>query len=62
MHAIITGSTKGLGKCLAEEFLKRGHQVVISSRTAENVQAVTLEFQETYGDEKVLGITADVAQ
>ena len=29
---VITGSTKGIGYGLAEEFLKRGHSVVVSGR------------------------------
>lgn len=34
---VITGSTKGIGYGLAEEFLKRGHQVVISGRNQERL-------------------------
>ena len=34
---VITGSTKGIGYGLAEEFLKRGHNVVISGRDQERL-------------------------
>jgi NAD(P)-dependent dehydrogenase (short-subunit alcohol dehydrogenase family) len=34
---VITGSTKGIGYGLAEEFLKRGHQVVVSGRNQERL-------------------------
>jgi NAD(P)-dependent dehydrogenase (short-subunit alcohol dehydrogenase family) len=38
---VITGSTKGIGYGLAEEFLKRGHNVVVSGRNQERLdQAV----------------------
>jgi len=34
---VITGSTQGIGKGLAREFLRRGHNVVIAGRNAERV-------------------------
>ena len=34
---VITGSTKGIGYGLAEEFLKRGHNVVVSGRNQERL-------------------------
>jgi len=41
---VITGSTKGIGRGLAEEFLKRGHNVAICSRNPEDVTKVTKEL------------------
>ncbi len=38
---VITGSTKGIGRAFAEEFLKRGHNVAICSRNPEDVALVT---------------------
>ena len=38
MHVVITGSTKGIGLGMAREFLKRGHDVVISSRGSGPVE------------------------
>ena len=35
---VITGSTKGIGKGYAYEFLKRGYQVVISARSSEHLE------------------------
>jgi len=38
--ALITGSSKGIGKAIAEEMARHGAQVVISSRKADVCQAV----------------------
>lgn len=54
---LITGSTRGIGKGLATEFLKRGQQVVVTGRTPEAVNRVVREL-ETLG--QVLGVACDV--
>jgi len=42
--ALVTGSTKGIGKSITESMAKAGAKVVISSRTHEAVKAITAEF------------------
>ena len=46
MNIVITGSTKGIGYGMAREFLKREHDVMISSRRVDAVQQAVADLQE----------------
>ncbi len=60
---IITGSTQGLGFGYAREFLRRGHQVIVSGRDPARVdEAIRRLVSECPGsDERVAGIACDVS-
>lgn len=60
-NVVITGSTKGIGRGLATEFLKRGHNVVVSSRKQADVDKAVAELSKV-GSGKVAGTTCDVMQ
>ncbi|KAL7589541.1 hypothetical protein Lser_V15G39156 [Lactuca serriola] len=45
-NVVITGSTRGLGKALAREFLLSGDHVVIASRSKESVDMTIRELEE----------------
>ena len=57
--AIITGSTSGIGKKIAELFLKEGCKVAICSRNEEHVNQTLAEFKTQFGD-SVIGMPCDV--
>lgn len=57
---VITGSTRGIGRGLAVEFLKRGCRVVISGRTQSAVDAVCKELAAEYGRDQVAGSACEI--
>jgi NAD(P)-dependent dehydrogenase (short-subunit alcohol dehydrogenase family) len=54
---LITGSTRGIGKGLAREFLRLGHNVVVTGRSQAAVDAATKDLATS---DRVLGVTCDV--
>ncbi|RAL37198.1 hypothetical protein DM860_004120 [Cuscuta australis] len=76
-NVVITGSTRGLGKALAREFLLSGDRVVITSRSPESVNMTIKELEDNliqivrstpgspknkWEHAKVVGIACDVSQ
>lgn len=62
MNVVITGSTQGIGLGLAREFLRRGHDVVISSRRGQAIDEVVAELRLEWRDRKVVGQVCDVGE
>ena len=58
-HVLITGGAQGLGHMIAEEFLRRGAHVTITSRTAE-VSRQAADRLQTLGD--CTGLCADLSK
>ena len=59
--AIITGSSKGIGKASAFELAEHGAKVVISSRKQDACDAVAAEINAQYGDGTAIAIAANIS-
>lgn len=60
---VITGSTRGIGKGLAAEFLKRGHHVAISGRSQAAVDAAMAQLAPlATAGARVIGTPCDVSR
>jgi NAD(P)-dependent dehydrogenase (short-subunit alcohol dehydrogenase family) len=57
--AVITGSTRGLGRAMAEAFAREGACVVVSSRTEAAVEATVQALRQ--GGGRAAGMACDVA-
>ncbi len=60
MNIVITGSTKGIGLGMAHEYVRLGHNVVVSSRRAAAVDDAVKKLNSLNAG-KATGIAADVA-
>jgi short-subunit dehydrogenase len=60
MNVVITGSTQGIGLGLARDFLRRGHDVVISSRRGQVVDEIVSELRLEWPDRNIIGQVCDV--
>ena len=59
--AIITGSTRGIGRAIAECFAEHGAKIVVSSRTIGSCEEVRDEINRQYGDGTAIAIAADIS-
>lgn len=59
--AIITGSSRGIGRAIAEAFADAGARVVISSRKQDACDAVAAEINERCGAGRAIAIAASIS-
>ena len=59
---VITGSTRGIGYCLAEEFLQRACAVTLCGRTQDAVDISVAKLGEKLNRELIYGLQCDVTE
>lgn len=59
--ALVTGSTAGIGRAIAEGLARAGASVVVNGRTEERVSAVLREMRALLPGADLTGVAADVA-
>ncbi len=62
--AVVTGSTKGIGKAIAARMAQQGAKVVVSSRKADVVDAVTAEINKDFAANggEAIGVPANIGR
>lgn len=59
--AVITGSSRGIGKAIAEQMAAQGANVTISSRKPGPCQEVAKELNDKYGEGTAIAIPANIS-
>jgi NAD(P)-dependent dehydrogenase (short-subunit alcohol dehydrogenase family) len=59
--AIITGSSRGIGRSIAERMAQHGAKVVISSRKKEACEEVVRAIQAQYGKDSAIAVPANIS-
>ncbi len=60
--ALVTGSTKGIGRAIAEILLKEGAEVIINGRSEKSVSDALCEINKEIKEAKVSGIPCDFSK
>ena len=59
--ALITGSSRGIGKAIAGAMAMQGAKVVISSRKQDACDAVAAEINEKHGEGTAIAVAASIS-
>ena len=59
---VVTGSTRGIGFGLVDDFLKLGTNVVVSGRTPASVKTAVERLIKAHGESRILGVPCDVSR
>jgi NAD(P)-dependent dehydrogenase (short-subunit alcohol dehydrogenase family) len=59
--AVVTGSSRGIGRAIVERMAEQGANVVVSSRNIEPCQEVAAEINAKYADARALALSANIS-
>jgi NAD(P)-dependent dehydrogenase (short-subunit alcohol dehydrogenase family) len=61
INALITGGSQGLGKAIAEHFLRDGANIVLCARSEKDLVVTRAELAQQFPSRKILAKTCDVS-
>lgn len=59
---LVTGSSRGIGRGIAEAFLKERACVIIAGRDSKTLKETSVSLIDTYGNERVRSFTGDLQE
>jgi NAD(P)-dependent dehydrogenase (short-subunit alcohol dehydrogenase family) len=59
--AVVTGSSRGIGRAIAEEYAAQGARVVVSSRKQDACQEVVDQINARHGEGRAVAIAASIS-
>ncbi|MBE7173410.1 MAG: SDR family oxidoreductase [Williamsia sp.] len=62
MNVIVTGSSKGIGRAIAEKFAAAGHQLYLCARDEVQLKATATALQQDFPASTIKVLSADISQ
>jgi NAD(P)-dependent dehydrogenase (short-subunit alcohol dehydrogenase family) len=59
--AVVTGSSRGIGRAIVERMAEQGARVVVSSRSIEPCREVAAAINTRYGDGRAIAVAANIS-
>ncbi len=59
--AVVTGSSRGIGRAIVERMAEHGARVVVSSRKAGPCDEVARGINDTHGEERAIAVPANIS-
>ncbi len=59
--AVVTGSSRGIGRAIVERLAEHGAKVVVSSRNIEPCREVAAAINAKYGDGRAIAVSANIS-
>jgi len=59
--AVVTGSSRGIGRAIVEQMAEQGAKVVVSSRNVEPCEEVAAAINKKYGETRAIAVAANIS-
>src|ERR1700744_3988121 len=59
--AVVTGSSRGIGRAIVEQMAEHGAKVVVSSRNQEPCDEVAAAINAKHGDKRAIAVAANIS-